>query len=400
MKRKLGTRIAAVVLALVTSLTLGSCGTKYDIAMSHPSGLQITENMYNYWLCYYKTTILQNYGLSEDYADLWSSMSDDKTSTLGVLFGKQVTEMVKTMLASAVLLKEYGQTLSSEDKKQIDENIADSIEAYGSKSAFNEELAKYGVNTKILKDIFTLDAQYSMLADYLYNSETGTSKPTNDELMKYFLENFVYVKHILINTVNPQDPTEAPESTEAPADESGTTETGAEDTATTESATEATTAEETTQDTTEGTTRPVEVIIEERKALVEDLKKRIDAGESFEELMGEYTEDTGITTYPDGYVFTKGDFQPEFEEAAYDMKPGEVRIIETTYGTHILKKYEMDSSKFEENKDTVTYNWQLKSFEALVKPILDEITVNEDIIAAFDIATANTMFGEQTAAQQ
>jgi len=63
------------------------------------------------------------------------------------------------------------------------------------------------------------------------------------------------------------------------------------------------------------------------------------SGADFDTLMNEYSEDTGLATNPDGYVFTKGMMVPEFEEASFALKTGEIsKIIETAYGYHIIKK--------------------------------------------------------------
>ncbi len=70
-------------------------------------------------------------------------------------------------------------------------------------------------------------------------------------------------------------------------------------------------------------------------------------GENFEELIKEYGEDPGTETYPDGYVFTYNEMDPDFETASFALKAREISpIVEGTYGYHIIKAYD----KFEEEK--------------------------------------------------
>lgn len=71
----------------------------------------------------------------------------------------------------------------------------------------------------------------------------------------------------------------------------------------------------------------------------EDLKKRIDAGEDFVKLAKENSQDEGSA--PNGGDLEwvgRGAFVPEFEEALWKLKPGEVSgIVPSQYGLHIIK---------------------------------------------------------------
>ncbi len=73
------------------------------------------------------------------------------------------------------------------------------------------------------------------------------------------------------------------------------------------------------------------------KAVIEDILKRATAGEDFEKLMAEYSEDPGQT--PAGYSFGKGVMVPEFEKAAFALDYGEISdVVESDYGYHIIKR--------------------------------------------------------------
>jgi len=65
--------------------------------------------------------------------------------------------------------------------------------------------------------------------------------------------------------------------------------------------------------------------------------------EFFKELMNEHSEDGGLMSYPNGYLFLHGDMVPEFSDAAAALDIGEISdIVETTYGYHIIMRIPID----------------------------------------------------------
>lgn len=79
--------------------------------------------------------------------------------------------------------------------------------------------------------------------------------------------------------------------------------------------------------------------VEEARKKTEALLARIRAGEDFAELAREYSEDPGSGAMGGdlGY-FSRGTMVPEFEEAAFSHKPGEVSdIVQSTFGFHIIR---------------------------------------------------------------
>lgn len=80
---------------------------------------------------------------------------------------------------------------------------------------------------------------------------------------------------------------------------------------------------------------------EECLKLAEELLNRIQNGEDFDTLMFEYTDDSGIESYPNGYTFGEGDMVDEFFEATEALQMGEISgIVKSQYGYHIIKRVE------------------------------------------------------------
>jgi parvulin-like peptidyl-prolyl isomerase len=77
----------------------------------------------------------------------------------------------------------------------------------------------------------------------------------------------------------------------------------------------------------------------EARAKAEDILKRIKNGESFATFAEKYSDDTGSAKKGGelGY-FTTGMMVPEFEKAAFSLKPGQISdVIRTSYGYHIIQ---------------------------------------------------------------
>ena len=110
----------------------------------------------------------------------------------------------------------------------------------------------------------------------------------------------------------------------------------------------------------------------------EYILRRLDRGDSFDDLIKEYGEDPGMEQYPDGYVFTRGEMVEPFEKAVYSMKVNEVSgIVESEFGFHIIKKIALPPlSDYEKYSLLQQYNQEeyTKLVSALKKDA--EITYN------------------------
>jgi len=72
--------------------------------------------------------------------------------------------------------------------------------------------------------------------------------------------------------------------------------------------------------------------------VAEDVLKRARAGEDFAKLAKDFSDDPGSKDKGGEYTFPRGQMVPEFETAAFGLKPNEVSdIVTTKFGYHIIK---------------------------------------------------------------
>ena len=83
---------------------------------------------------------------------------------------------------------------------------------------------------------------------------------------------------------------------------------------------------------------------EEAKAKAEDILKRAQGGENFDQLIKDNGEDPGMEQNPDGYYFTDGTMVQEFQDGVDSIKPGEFTLVKTSYGYHVIQRLEMNEN--------------------------------------------------------
>jgi peptidyl-prolyl cis-trans isomerase C len=97
---------------------------------------------------------------------------------------------------------------------------------------------------------------------------------------------------------------------------------------------------------------------EQAKAKAEDLRKQIVAGANFDELAKKESDDTGSGARGgDLGSFGHGQMVPEFEQAAFSAKVGDVTpVVKTQFGYHIIKVEAHDNTPLEQVRPTIEKN--------------------------------------------
>jgi hypothetical protein len=87
-----------------------------------------------------------------------------------------------------------------------------------------------------------------------------------------------------------------------------------------------------------------ENLSEKGYSTAKDLQSKLTGGQSFEEVAKVYTQDESTKDFAgDSGVISFDDLLPEFREALSDNKVGDVELVPSRYGLHILKVLELNN---------------------------------------------------------
>ncbi len=191
-------KISALLLALLMLVgAVGCSGTKTMMTLEKES---ISLNLYQLMLSIQKGNMayLIKYWYGDvDSDDFWSTVIDEKSTTWDDYYTLAVYKKAKNLLAAATLFREMELTLSDAVVEEIDEDIEELIKTEGSKKALNAALAQYGVNVELYREYKLLEAKSTAVAEELYGkngSKIGAALKEN-----YFNENYVAFQQILIS---------------------------------------------------------------------------------------------------------------------------------------------------------------------------------------------------------
>lgn len=148
----------------------------------------------------------------------------------------------------------------------------------------------------------------------------------------------------------------------------------------------------------------------EVKAKAEEVLAKVKAGEDFEALVKEYSEDPGSKDKGGEYTFGRGsNFAPEFTEASFGMEPGDVtELVETSFGYHIIKLEEIiepteediQALKDQEQKikDSAIEQLKYQAFDAKYKEWEKDYTVeeNEEVVKAIEVRQSRNAVEEDS----
>ncbi len=346
-------KILVGCIAVVMLLTAVGCsGGKYAIKIGEET---VSSGVYAYNMALQKSNYLSATGQS-DSVSLWNEADED-----GATLGAQLQDSVIGTLVNTMLwrqqFKKLGLSFTDAEQKEIEDNIAAAVKAYGSREEFDKTLDSYGLTYDEYVQMVYYDAQMILSTVEYYFGEEGQTPTSDSEIKEYFLDEYVRVKHILISTL----------------DSSGNELSG-------------------------NDMKEVQATANKVLSLAKAQKT-----DDFDALIKEYNEDEGVANYPDGYVFTQGEMVEEFEHAAYDMDVGEIRMVKSQYGYHIMKKYSLDDEEF--FTDDMKTSMLVKMYNSELEKMLQEwkedanISYNYGVINKYTADRISVAAGETTTAQ-
>ena len=280
-----------------------------DTVVATVNGEDVTWEEYCYWLTYYVDYVQYLASMNGFALSSWDAHEVSTANTNGevVLLNAQYAVIqYHVMSAQANAL---GYTMDEDDLatlQMIFDQTADSTVGNGDGVCDQEETAnfeQYLAQQNVSRALFDFMNEVSLLNEKTFvgmYGEHGELLPDEEALAFADGENIRAAKHILLLTVDM-------ETGEALSDEE----------------------------------------LAEKKATIDGLYEQLSAvaddqealNALFDQLMAEYTEDTGIAAFPEGYTYVPGVMVTEFEDAVNALEEYEMSdVVQTSYGYHIIMR--------------------------------------------------------------
>lgn len=135
---------------------------------------------------------------------------------------------------------------------------------------------------------------------------------------------------------------------------------------------------------------------DEARKKTQDLLDRARKGEDFARLATENSDDPGSKDKGGEYdFFGHGKMVPEFEKAAFALKPGEISDpVETQHGFHIIKLEERRTAASPDADEKVRQQIVDKLKQEKLEARIEEITASSDVVVPEDFDTTPKVAGQ------
>lgn len=303
----------------VTDPYLATAGVTWDTVVAQAGGVDITAAQWLQWAASYADQYAQYFG-----SDLpWDQ--DDGSGTMEDAIKEAALQMAQLY---ALLPGEAAREGVAVDDSQLAEdeaNLDKMAEDLG-----GDEMAQHYLWQIPLTRQSYLDMRLSAMASGAIQEarygENGAQRPTDAQVLAYATDELgiaYRVKHILLTTVDTSKPL---------TDEDGKY---------------------------TGEYEPLdEATVAEKRKLAEDILTQLEGSSDpvalFDDLMHQYSEDTGLSSNPDGYDAQEGQMVEPFEKASLALKEGEFSgIVESAFGYHIILRLPIIADNYRD--DYVTY---------------------------------------------
>ena len=245
----------------------------------------------------------------EDTDDLWDRYIDSSyTSTVQQYLDSMIQSYLISYNLYSIHFDELGLTLDDQTVNEIEETMQSYIEQYGSKEELDKSLREQGFTYEDFEQQYYDEAKKKAVIMYYFGPDSTENPVSRDDLRAYYEEYYTKVKHIFLSTKDDED----------------------------------------------------NDLSKDEKAKIgqkaQEIYQKALAGEDFEKLIDEYNEDPGMASNPDGYIFSKDDtsYTTVFHNAAFEMKVGDIKLIQSNLGYHIMKKYPFtDEDIFSPDREVV-----------------------------------------------
>ncbi len=273
-----------------------------DTVVASVNGSDITWDEYFYWLDNYRMTVENSFGEITDWAAMNAYYTSNTNDEVVRVLAQGDALYYHMVLAET---EARGLTL---DPAEVEAQVLSDIDLSlgngdGTLTAEEEELFEQQlVTANMSRDLYTRITQARMSEQVLFDDSTAVI--TDAEALAWSAEQeLMNAKHILLLTVD------------------------------------ATTREALTEEEVAAAKEKAEALYAELSAAyVPATQDNSEFLALFDELMNENSEDTGLSSNPNGYVFQPGQMVAAFEDAvkALDENYAMSGVVESDYGYHII----------------------------------------------------------------
>ena len=340
-------------------LLLSACTShSYEVVMSY-NGIELTEDMYNYWMATFKRNILSSYSDAYDTEAFWSQPYDE-TRTVEEYFTEIIHARITNYLIAQDLYKKNRLTMDDATKQAIKDDIKEKIEYYGSRGALNAELSTMMLNVDSLQDIYTWEEKHNTVYNWMFG-EGGAYEISDDKLIAYYEENYSRIQYIVFYTTK----IKTDEDGNYVYDDSGNV------------ITEEMTPKET----------------EAKQARIEECLAKMEDGADFETLRKTYSEfDT--SGYPNGFFVSANELDVwgvDIILGAQKAEIGEVFRVEEEAAVFLVRKCsltpfsDLTDSDIKQLEHLTSYATQ-DLYDNVFAELSETVTVNEDVLKKYKLS--------------
>ncbi len=208
MKQKLLRAVALALSCVLLLFTVSCSGGKGKTLLSLKKdgvNVSISVNVYQLMLTRMKGSLgFYGYtanGLTPDSEAFWSyqdKFNGTDLQTIDEYYRDCILDNCRTYLAALYLFEKEGLSLSAADEEEIDKMMDEILHTDGddSKTKLNAVLAAYGVNYDILKEVYTIEKKVAAVQKHLYGENASA---VGDIVKAEFLEeNYVHFRQIFL----------------------------------------------------------------------------------------------------------------------------------------------------------------------------------------------------------
>ncbi len=303
MKKTLALLLALVMLCCCAA----GCGSSKDDTVMTVNGIEVSFDEYMAWLSTAVTEIQELYSSTGTAIDWDAGFIYDASTTNAEWCIKRTEENLTKIHAVESKAAEMEITLTDEQKQALEDEFAELRKNYAvgtdSEESLKDFLAGYSFTEESYRTQRTLNYIYTNVFAEIYGEQ---GEKLDDALVLEYAEKNDYVSsaHILLLT-----------SRDVTDDEGNTTSEELSDSEKAEKLAKAT------------------ELAEELQAITDDTERWA----RFKELMNEYSEDTGLESFPDGYCFTSGTMVEIYDTTSRELEEYQVSDpVESDFGYHVI----------------------------------------------------------------